>query len=112
MMPSRNNDGRKPLDGRYAEDAFQMMINNMRDVDTHTGEYRVKLFGGANMFAEKSLTVSDVGKQNVFVARKLIKQYGFICDHEDVEGTVYRNIIFDIWDGVVRVKRGVNKGSL
>ena len=57
MLPQRprRNPG-DPLDGRYAEDAMQMFMLELRHSRTLPSEYQVKLFGGGIMSTSRPIT--------------------------------------------------------
>jgi chemotaxis protein CheD len=111
MLPNRSQERRKagdlPLDGRYADEAIEKMTGDINTVGVPHREYEVKLFGGGNMFPERSNPVSNVGIKNVDTARQLVKKHGFNCVAEHLGGEGHRNIIFDIWSGHVWVKHAV-----
>lgn len=113
QLPSRPKKSGTTLDGHYADEAMQMFLKEIRAAKTHPVEYRVKVFGGGNMFPrikEKALLKAagdttgkhfnmDVAGRNVLVARELIASNGFKIDAEDLGGDGHRNLIFDIWSG-------------
>ena len=92
---------------------MKMFLQEIRAAKTHPVEYRVKVFGGGNMFphikkktllktspntTEKKFNM-DVAGKNVLVARSLIASNGFRIDAEDLGGNGHRHLIFDIWSG-------------
>ena len=108
MLPNRSLERRQasdlPLDGRYADEAIEMLTKEINAVGVPHREYEVKLFGGGNMFPDRSNPVSNVGIKNVDTARQLVKNNGFNCVAEHLGGDGHRNIIFDVWSGSVWVK--------
>lgn len=111
MLPSRSHERREAsasgLDGRYADEAIEMLEKEIYAVGVPHREYQVKLFGGGNMFPERSNPVSNVGIKNVETARKLVSRHGFNCVAEHLGGDGHRNVIFDVWSGHVWVKHAV-----
>jgi chemotaxis protein CheD len=111
MLPNRSQEQRKVagrvLDGRYADEAIEMMTNEINAVGMPHREYEVKLFGGGNMFPDCSNRVSNVGIKNVDTARRLVKKHGFNCVAEHLGGDGHRNVIFNVWSGHVWVKHAV-----
>lgn len=111
MLPSRSHERRDAsalaLDGRYADEAIEMLTKEINAVGAPHREYQVKLFGGGNMFPDRSNPVSHVGIKNVDTARKLVTQHGFNCVAEHLGGDGHRNVIFDVWSGHVWVKHAV-----
>ena len=107
MLPQRPRH--KPgniLDGRYAEDAMQMFMHELRHSRTRPIEYQVKVFGGGSMFErlDKHKNNMDISQRNVEFGRTLIPQYGFKISGEDMGGKGHRNVILDLWSGDVWVK--------
>ena len=108
MLPQRPRQ--KPgdqLDGRYAEDAMQMFMHELRHSRTLPGEYQVKLFGGGSMFErpEKFKSNMDISERNVEFGHYIILQYGFKLSGDDLGGKGHRNVILDLWNGDVWVRR-------
>ncbi|MBI4938043.1 MAG: chemotaxis protein CheD [Nitrosomonadales bacterium] len=106
MLPSRRIPDNPDLDGRYADEAIELLLCEIGKRNTRPDEYQVKLFGGGNMFrqaiAEKTF---NVGGCNIEAARELLKARGFKCIHaEHVGGSGHRRIIFDLCNGDVWVK--------
>lgn len=117
LLPSRPKGA--GLDGRYADEAMEMFMREIRAAKTHPAEYHVKVFGGGNMFrkTEKELAAQsdkfksdssfnmDVGGRNVIMARTLINVNGFKIKAEDLGGNGHRQLIFDIWNGHAWVRK-------
>ncbi len=110
MLPSRSSAAADSLDGRYADEAMQMFIQEIRAVKTHPAEYRVKLFGAGNMFpsvrnkgTHKSAT--SVPDKNMAIAHSLVEKLGFKVEAQDLGGDGHREVIFDIWSGYAWVKK-------
>ncbi|MDH4234449.1 MAG: chemotaxis protein CheD [Gallionella sp.] len=107
ILPNRwkGKPGSGNLDGHYADDAIELLLREIRKRNTRPDEYKVKLFGGGNMF-QRSLAennFNDAGS-NVDAARVLLKAGGFNISVEHVGGSGHRTIIFDLCDGNVWVK--------
>lgn len=111
MLPNRSSEQRKTsvlaLDGRYADEAIEMFIREINAIGAPHRDYKVKLFGGGNMFPDSTSPVSHVGIKNVETARRLVTRYGFNCVAEHLGGYGHRNVIFDVWNGDVWVKHAV-----
>lgn len=104
MLPSR---GSKPahdeLNGKYADEALQLMVQEIEKERSRPQDYIAKVFGGGSMLETGTINVSD---RNVEAARKLIDYYGFRMEGECLGGVGHRNVIFDVWSGEVWLKRG------
>lgn len=107
LLPSRAGKRSDTLDGRYAEDAMALFMQEIRQSGTSPAEYEVKLFGGGNMFPKNRHGggCKDVPCKNVLVGRELVERYGFKIKAEDLGGVGHRRIIFDIWSGDVWVRQ-------
>lgn len=119
LLPSRTKPGQPSLDGHYADEAMQMFLKEIRAAKTHPVEYRVKVFGGGNMFHRIKQRNSDkqgasktarhfdmdVAGRNAVVARSLILSNGFKIEAEDLGGNGHRQLIFDIWSGHAWVRK-------
>jgi len=96
-----------------------MFLKEIRAAKTHPVEYRVKVFGGGNMFhnlkkknadkpdankAAKHFDM-DVAGRNAAFARSLITSNGFKIEAEDLGGNGHRQLIFDIWSGHAWVRK-------
>lgn len=108
MLPARpRSDGDEVLDGRYADEAMQLFLRELRATRTRPAEYQVKLFGGGNMFsgaaaAKRQLNISD---RNVEVGCELIRRHGFGLAAQDLGGKGHRNVMLELWSGDVWVRR-------
>lgn len=105
MLPKRSRDKASRLDGRYADEAIELALMEIHGCNTHPRDYKVKMFGGGNMFPGIARVESGhVGSKNVMAARELVRRHNFDCVLEHVEGSGHRNLFFDVWSGVVSVR--------
>lgn len=106
MLPKRVGVPTGPLSGRYAEEAMELFMRELQARGTHPAEYQVKLFGGGHMFAHLADRQDDaVAARNIEAGRRLLEQRGFRVQAEDVGGAGHRQVIFELWNGHVWVKR-------
>ena len=115
MLPHRPR-AEKPMvpDGRYADEAMQMFLHEMRREKTLPWEYQVKLFGGGQMFDQgnKLRRHINISERNAEYGKELIAKFGFKLVAEDLGGTGHRNVILDMWSGDVWLKRaGMDVGA-
>ena len=102
MLPRAPGGRREAPDGRYANEAMELMLREIRLADTTPMEYQVKLFGGGHMFsAHHAVGADHVGAKNVEMARALMKRHGFSAHAEHLGGIGHRNLMFDLWNGHV-----------
>ena len=111
MLPNRLHERHVvralKLDGRYADEAIELMKDKIACVGAPHREYEVKLFGGGNMFPGRSNSESNVGIKNVDAARQLVTTHGLNCVAEHLGGVGHRKVIFDVGTGDVWVKHAV-----
>lgn len=119
LLPSREKNSTSSLDGRYAKEAMQMFMREIRATKTHPAEYVVKIFGAGNMFPKiKGANkcgpngcvhaldkCKNVSCKNMAIARSLVEAHGFTIAAEDLGGNSHRQIIFNISDGYVWVRK-------
>ena len=106
MLDSRSGDS-NPLDGRYADEAMELFMAELKKQGTHQSEYEAKIFGGGNMLpiAPKAKGVcADPACRNVAASRRLLDRYGFSLRAEHVGGAGHRKVLFDLWSGDVWMK--------
>lgn len=93
------------LDGKYADEALELVVREIKNLGTRNQEYKVKIFGGGEMFSEVNPSKRlPIGLRNIEAGRQLLSKHGFKCDVEHLGGSGHRYIIFDIWSGDVWVK--------
>jgi chemotaxis protein CheD len=108
LLPTRSHaDGPVELDGRYGDEALEMMFKDLWAAGASPVLCEAKIFGGGNMFPgnhharghyEQGLTV---GKRNGEAARRLLKLHGIPVLTESLFGIGHRQIIFDVSKGDV-----------
>ena len=110
MLPGRESDpNRRTLDGKYADEALELLLQEIEKENTRPREYIAKVFGGGNMLDLNGIGVSE---RNVEVTRKLIGYYGFKKGGECLGSVGHRNLIFDIWNGEIWLKRGAKPAAI
>lgn len=103
MLPGRRRKPRQELNGRYSEDALELLAREFRKLDAGLGECQIKLFGGGNMFpADQHLpTTSMVSRKNIDAAHRLMHDHNLQPRVEHVGGNGYRKLTFDVASGEV-----------
>lgn len=90
------------LDGRYANEALLIFMQEIKKLGTHPSEYEVKLFGGGNQFPGHATQNSlGIPEKNVQAGKQLLLQHGFKLKSGDTGGTGHRNVMLDLWSGNV-----------
>jgi chemotaxis protein CheD len=123
LLPTRGKPrpAQCPLDGHYADEAIELFLREIRSARTKPVDYVVKLFGGGRMFPDHSRDVAcgdaictdesrarcgDVACKNIYMAHLLLADQRMAITSEQAGGTGYRQVIFELWNGDVWVKRG------
>lgn len=105
MLPkSTRNSRHQVYDGKYAEDAVQMFLDEIRKANTHPHDYEVKMFGGGNQFPNGQQGIFTVSEKNIVLGRNLLQRHGFRLKTEHMGGVGHRSVIFDLWSGDVWVR--------
>jgi chemotaxis protein CheD len=108
MLPSRILGAGKPLDGRYGDEALELLAREIKAAHGQPHEFEAKLFGGGHMFKHAFCTEKDCGVQvpdrNVAAGRELVQRHGFMLKAEQLGGHGHRQVVFDIWSGHAWVK--------
>lgn len=105
LLPTRSA-GREltELDGRYGDEAMQLIVQELRAAGVPPAQCQAKVFGGGNMFPELAAAVSGaalVGQRNGEAARALLQAHGIGIVSESLFGIGYRQIIFEVGTGDV-----------
>ena len=89
------------LDGRYADEAFAVFLQNVEQAGTRPSEYQAKLFGGADMFGTAKGSTMNIGERNIAFGRELLlaKHIALVAEH--IGGSGRRKLHFDVWSGDV-----------
>ncbi|UZE21512.1 chemotaxis protein CheD [Pseudomonas sp. B21-056] len=105
MLPTRPLSSASRLDGRYGDEAIELMLRQSRRHGVAPMELRIHLFGGGDMFPgmdrEKH---SQVGRKNVEAARQLLQAHGLTSSGDHVAGVGHRSLIFDLWSGQIALR--------
>lgn len=105
LLPGRIRDSSQEVDGRYADEAVQWLIDAACAHGTRPQEYEIKLFGGGNMFPGRHRAGGmDVGARNIEAAQGLLALHGLTPRAASVGENGYRNVFFDVATGHVWVR--------
>lgn len=106
LLPNRRrrSDGR--LDGRFGDEAMALLVREVEVAGTHTEDYEVHVFGGADTMPDQLKDKLNIGERNVERAWALIDAYGFQLQSVDVGGNEPRSLTMDLGNGEVVLKRG------
>lgn len=109
LLPGRARDQAQGFDGKYADEALFLLIEQLTRAGTCLQDYEVKMFGGGSMFPRalahpERASREHVGRKNALAGRELLRRLGMQTKGEDLEGAGHRNIVFDLGSGDVWVK--------
>ena len=103
MLPGRNQPrGDLAPNGKYADEAMELFMAELKKRHTVPAQYRVNVYGGGNMFSEQCGPM-DIGTQNIEIAHRLLDKYGFALAYDHLGSFGRRKIEFDVWSGEVRL---------
>lgn len=107
LLAARGSCGRRePLDARYGNEALSLMIAGLARYGVAPADCEAKIFGGGNMFPEKSQgSPLHVGRRNGEAARALLRAMSIPVAGEDLFGVGHRQIVFEVATGDVWVRQ-------
>jgi chemotaxis protein CheD len=119
LLPTRADKRTDKLDGRYGDEAVLLFFREAVRYNSHPAEYVIKVFGGGKMFpaikahgpcrdrpCEDVIHLCrNVSCRNATQSIALLKHAGLSVDTHDLGGTASRNIIFDVSNGKVWVRK-------
>jgi chemotaxis protein CheD len=105
LLPSRRRDAGAPLEGRFGDEAVEMMVQSLTRHGTKPDEYVAHLYGGADTMPEGAKVKLNIGERNIEQGWTLIDKYGFQLDGVDVGDNVPRTVLLDYALGQVDIKR-------
>lgn len=90
------------LDGRYGDEAVELLLREVRRHRSQAGEYEVKVFGGGNMFPRAAGGHRlHVGQRNQRFALEHLAALGLRVGKRHLAGHGHRQLIFELWSGDV-----------
>jgi chemotaxis protein CheD len=109
LLPSRTaiRTAQDELDGRYGDEALQLMFKDLNAAGANPTQCEAKIFGGGNMFPGNQHARGQhdkgiaVGQRNGQAARELLRLHGIEVVTESLFGIGHRQIIFDVSKGDV-----------
>lgn len=103
MLPNRVRARDAALDGRYADEAMALLIQEIQGSKSQPREFEAKLFGGGRMFdhghCEGKHCANQVHVRNIEAGRDLVARHGIPLKAEHLGGHGHRQVILDIWSG-------------
>jgi chemotaxis protein CheD len=106
LLPTRPRLPDGSLDGRFGDEAVELLAREIKKTGTKTQDYEVHLYGGADTMPDEVKVKFNIGERNVEKAWEIIDKYGFQLQCVDVGGNEPRNVTIDLANGQVALKRG------
>jgi chemotaxis protein CheD len=103
MLPSMREESRSVK--KYADTAIPMVLGEMASRGAERDRIKAKVVGGAKMFnvSENSM-MGEIGNNNVFKVREVLKSYSIGIVAEDTGGNYGRTIDFYLDSGMVKIR--------
>lgn len=101
LLLSRDKDGKRFV--KYADQAVDVLIDEIEILGGAREHCVAKLVGGARMFALLEGDKFGIGWENSESARARLKERNIPIETEVVGGTVGRNVRFDCGSGIVEI---------
>lgn len=106
LLPDRRRGAGAVLDGRYGDEAVELLVREIQKSGVRTDEFEAQLYGGADTMPEDANVKFNVGERNVEKAWSLIDQHRFQLMAVDVGGNEPRSVTLDLITGAVVLRRG------
>lgn len=107
VLPHRGGMRECEPDGRYGDEALELVLGGLRGHGVDPRECAVKLFGGGDMLGAFVATgAGGVGRANGMAAHALLARHGCPVVAESLYGFGYRRIRLDVSSGEVRMWKG------
>jgi len=97
--PTKCNDPEK-----YADTGTRKLVSEMILKGAKKEKLVAKLVGGAQMFSRLNLSIADIGRLNLEVARRTLRELGVPVVASDIGGTHGRSAIMDTLTGKVTIE--------
>jgi chemotaxis protein CheD len=101
LLPRAPHGTKTPT--KYADTAVKILLEELLAKGAHKEHLRAKLVGGAQMFPNLNIKVSDIGKENCDEAKKALRLLAVRIAAEDTHGNRGRSATFDLETGQVSI---------
>lgn len=112
LLPSRATRGQAALDGRYGDEAVELLLQGIARAGTKPSDYVAHLYGGADTMPDGMHVKFNVGERNIEKGWALIESHGFQLQDVDVGDNVPRTVVIELTTGKVDIKRSAAPGAL
>jgi chemotaxis protein CheD len=110
MHPSSGRVPNNSNKAKFVDTAVELMLSMMAKKGAQRERIVAKLFGGAKMFQQDTLSqgVLQIGEENVKAAKEELKKRNIPIVAESTGGTKGRTVFFNVLTGKVTVKDALN----
>jgi chemotaxis protein CheD len=105
LLPERTRSHDTRRDGRYAEEAVELLLEALDHVGSAPADYECHLYGGADTMPDHLKNKPNVGVRNIEVGWALVDRHGFQLMGVDVGDNVPRSVRLDMKTGEVAMRR-------
>ncbi len=111
LLPERGRSPAAALDGRFGDEALEILVALLLRMGTRPAEYEAHLYGGADAIPDAAMVKLNIGERNIEQGWALIDHYGFQLRDVDVGDRVPRTVQLDLRNGEVQMRRGASIGK-
>lgn len=105
MLPNSKDFSRITKQEKYADLGIPMMVKDLVKNGAGQSRLKAKLVGGAQMFSSvDKKQLFNIGKRNIEMSRKILRQMSIHIVSEDVGGNKGRTMYLNLENGEVQVK--------
>lgn len=105
LLPCHAGKPQKGLNGKYADHALALFIQELHKTQTKPQDYQVKIFGGGRMFPHvEGANQASIGELNIAAAKDLLKRHGFRLHSEHTGDAGHRYVMLDLSNGETYLK--------
>ena len=94
---------------KYADTGTAKLIDEMLKQGANKARVFARLVGGAEMFTAVNIAISNIGRENIFEARKALGRGSIRIMGEETAGKKGRSVYFDLDTGKVIVQTAFGK---
>ena len=94
----------RETDAKYADSGIKMLQDALISRGAHRRRLVAKLVGGAKMFENMDLGISDIGGENVRASRATLRALGIRVIAEDVLGNKGRSAYYSLETGTITIR--------
>lgn len=105
LLPLRIQAQDAPRDGRFGDEAIEMLVQALERHGTQPKDYQAHLYGGADTMPDLAGVKLNIGERNIERGWQLIDHYGFSLQAVDVGDCVPRNVKLTLATGEVQMRR-------